>query len=371
MDVLDRRCSDEPVLADGPTDDELDVVACALVVVDVLATRGCDLHEHRVADGQLALREQFAERREPYVDALRVVEAVDTEQHVAGIAQRRSDLGRGIDRLGSASDRVVLRGVDRDGERTDDAPPDPGVGEHVRHLDRIALESEAEQAHCGLEEVGGVPFGLHPDQIRAEETGEHLVAPRQLAEQLRGREGDVVEEADGEVGSSLAQQLRNELQLIVVHPHGGIRRREGSDAFGEAPIDLAVGLPVVSMKGRRRDAVVVERPECAVAEALVEAVDLVLGELDLVERARTDSVGHWLEREPVVVRGIRVGRVAPGPADPDGVDPAQGRLQSAHEAAGRARPRRGAAVVCAGLHGQAIRDDDELMGRIGSAHSRR
>src|SRR5699024_7254265 len=41
-----------------------------------------------------------------------------------------------------------------------------------------------------MQEVPGAVLGLETDEVRAERAGQHLAAPRELAEQLRGGEGD-------------------------------------------------------------------------------------------------------------------------------------------------------------------------------------
>ena len=52
-------------------------------------------------------------------------------------------------------------------------------------------------------------------------------------------------------GPALAQHRRDELQLVVLHPHGRARRRRPRGRLGETPVDLAVGLPPVPVEHRR------------------------------------------------------------------------------------------------------------------------
>ena len=61
---------------------------------------------------------------------------------------------------------------------------------------------------------------MESHQVGAEQAFDDLGAPRHLHEQLDRRERDVQEEADGQVGPQLAQHLRDELQLVVLDPHG-------------------------------------------------------------------------------------------------------------------------------------------------------
>jgi len=83
------------------------------------------------------------------------------------------------------------------------------------------------------------------------------------------------EEADAQVAALLPQHLRDKLQLIVIYPHG----RAGGRLLGrcprEAPVDPDVGIPPWPPELRRGDHIVIERPERAVAEALVVVADLI------------------------------------------------------------------------------------------------
>ena len=85
------------------------------------------------------------------------------------------------------------------------------------------------------------------------------------------REGDVEEEADPHAGTLLAQHRRDQHELVVVHPDRGALGGERGSAVGEAPVHRDVGVPPVTPERRLGDGVVVERPQGAVGEALVEA----------------------------------------------------------------------------------------------------
>ena len=76
-----------------------------------------------------------------------------------------------------------------------------------------------------LDEVRRRRGPLEADQVRAEQPLDDRRPPGQLGEQLVGREGDVQEEADGQVGPLLAEQRRHQLQLVVVHPDDRVLRR--------------------------------------------------------------------------------------------------------------------------------------------------
>ena len=87
-----------------------------------------------------------------------------------------------------------------------------------RYLDhRVAGRVRGQSAHR-TGEVAGVGNALEADHVGAEQALDDLAAPRQLRVDAVWRKRNVIEEPDREVGASLAQHLRNELQLIVLHP---------------------------------------------------------------------------------------------------------------------------------------------------------
>ena len=57
-----------------------------------------------------------------------------------------------------------------------------------------------------------------PDQVRAQHPLEDLLAPREDPQDLRGREGDMQEEADRRAVDALAEHPGHERELIVVDP---------------------------------------------------------------------------------------------------------------------------------------------------------
>ncbi len=110
---------------------------------------------------------------------------------------------------------------------------------------------------------------MEADQVGAEQAVDDLGAPRHLHEQLDRRERDVQEEADGQVGPQHAQHLRDQLQLVVLDPHGRALGGRPRGRLGEAPVDLDVAVPPLPVVDRFDDHVVVERPQRGVGEALV------------------------------------------------------------------------------------------------------
>ena len=126
------------------------------------------------------------------------------------------------------------------------------------------------------DEVGSGLGELEADQVGAEQSFEDLPPPGQLLEELGRRERDVEVEADPEVRPEVAEHLGDQLELVVVHPHGALLGGELGGLLGEAPVDLDVLVPPLAVELRLGDDVVVERPQGRVGEPLVVALDLVL-----------------------------------------------------------------------------------------------
>ena len=73
-------------------------------------------------------------------------------------------------------------------------------------------------------EVGG----LEADEIGSEHALEQLGADGKTSEDLRGREGDVHEEADASIREGRTNHVRDEHQMVVVHPDCATLERAGS-----------------------------------------------------------------------------------------------------------------------------------------------
>ena len=107
-----------------------------------------------------------------------------------------------------------------------------------------------------------------------------VASPGQLHEQFDRRKRYVQEEPDAHVGAKFPQHSRHELQLVVVNPHGPVRRHAVGHGLGEAHVHLDVGLPPVTVKRRGANRVVIERPQRGVGESQVEVLILVFGDVD-------------------------------------------------------------------------------------------
>ena len=196
------------------------------------------------------------------------------------------------------------------------------------------------------DEVLGRHLALEPDEVAGQQSPQHLLAPRQPHVQLLGREGDVEEEPDADVGSQLAQEQGHELEVVVVHPHHGAFGRLGRRRLGEALVDPDVALPPRRLERRAADGVVVERPQRLVGEPVVELADVVFGQGD---RHEPDAV--TLERRRRVAGRAR-------PTDPCAAPMVQHRNGGAHQASWARLP---VVAVLRPLNGEAIGHDDQLV----------
>ncbi|MNI52392.1 hypothetical protein D3C73_1071660 [compost metagenome] len=148
------------------------------------------------------------------------------------------------------------------------------------HVNLLLLDAGTQEAPGRAHEVTGVAGALEAQKVSAQQAVNNLPAPRELREDLRGREGNVVEEADLQVRPGLAEHSRNQLELVVLDPHSGAFGGMANDGVGKLLIDLAVGIPPRTVELRRCDHVVVKRPDGRVGEALVVQLHFVAAELD-------------------------------------------------------------------------------------------
>ena len=264
MHVGDGGASDPAQVAVDAAHEHVDLVTEDAVLLDPLPRRRGHLHEDRVLDVDLAVAHQLAERAQPRVDALGVVEPVDTQEDPPRVAQRLADLRRATGHRLGPGELLEPGGVD--GDREGGRLHRPAVGE----VDRVAVGLVPDPAADEPHEVGGRPGELEADEVRPEQALQDLAPPGQLGEQLGGREGDVEVEADAQVRSQVAQHLRHQLELVVLDPDRRALGRDLGGPVGEALVDGDVGVPPLAVELRLGHHVVVERPQRAVGEALVE-----------------------------------------------------------------------------------------------------
>ena len=355
VQVDDRRPAEPAGVAVDPADEPVDVVAEQPVLLDPLPRRGGDLQEHRVLGIDGAVGHQLAEGADPLRQSLGVVESVDAQEDRLRVTEIGPDLPGPLGRRVGHGQVVHARGVDGDRVRPGDHRPTVGGA------DPVPAGLVGEPLPHQPDEVLGAAGQLEADQVRAEQSLQDLAAPGQLLEQLGGRERDVQEEADPQVGSQLAQHLRHQLQLVVLDPHLTALVGDPGRRLGEALVDGHVAVPPLAVVGRGSDDVVVERPQRAVREALVVELDVLGRQVDRLELQVV--VGERLD--------VVVGRA--GPADPGAAVGAHHRLEGGHQTAGGGAPLHRSVGVLEPVDRQPVGHHDEggLLRRPSSRRAHR
>ena len=207
MDIGDHRLADLAVHAVDAADRLLDPRPHDLVLLDALAAWRGQLQERHLGGVEPTFLDELLECTKTHVDALGVVQSVHAQHEHARGAQLFAQAGGAGEGLALACERVDGSGVDGDGERT-------GAHRAVVCADLGGFGLVGTQPYRGetTELVGeDAEIIRAAGQVEAHEVGaEHaldqLGAPRQLHEQLDGRERDVEEEPDCEVRPQLAEE---------------------------------------------------------------------------------------------------------------------------------------------------------------------
>ncbi|BCB83954.1 hypothetical protein Psuf_012670 [Phytohabitans suffuscus] len=150
------------------------------------------------------------------------------------------------------------------------------------------------------------------------------------------------EEPDQQVGPQLAEHARDELEMIVLHPHDRAGLRDLRGRLGEALVDPLVRLPPAAVVDGLLDRVVVEGPEGGVGEAFVVLAHVVGAE------------GHRVHAHPVDGGQARCRTGATGPAHPGRGGVVEDGVQGADQAAWAASPLTGAIWRHRVVDGQAV-----------------
>ncbi len=269
MQVVHHRVAHLAVFAVDASHLLLDFAAHRDVALDAFTARRRQLHDDVLGRVDAALFEQFAERVEPNVDSLGVVQAIDAEHDALGVAQILAQLlGAIADGLGTRFG-VEVTGIDGDRERADSHGPEADLHDAQLgpHSDGSAGRGSPGEASGKVEEVLRAAGQVETDEVGTEQSFDDLGAPRHLHEQLDRRERDVQEEPDGQVGAQHPQHLRDELELVVLDPDRRALCCGLGGLLGEPAVDLDVGVPPVAVVLRLDDDVVIQRPQCRVGEA--------------------------------------------------------------------------------------------------------
>ena len=250
-----------------------------------------------------------------------------------------ADEGVAVRRLGHLPER---RRVDPDREHADPETPAEGLVAAVRR--------EAPKAAAGhrVAEILRVERRLEADEIIGREAAHHEVVGRQHAREIGRRPGDVEEEPDPVGEAQLAQIGGERDEMVVVDPDHVVRPDELGEPPGEELVDAEIAGGVAPIEAGEVEPVVAHRPERPVGKAVVEILEVALGEI----RNRVFDVAE----------GVRLGlglaslHGCAGPAEPQPAALLQGRVEGDRKAAGIGR---------AGVRGHRhpVRDHDEAPSR--------
>ena len=177
-DVVNCGSADLPEGAIGVANDEFDLIADSLVLVDVLSARGRNLNENGLVGIKPLLVEEFGERVKSDADALGVVEAIDAEQDRSRVAKVIAELLGSGSGLRCPSDRIEAINVDRHSECTNVGFASTTVS--AGHLDDVTVRRPPEESLGNREEVPRPTSGLESDEVCAEDSEHNWAPPRQL-----------------------------------------------------------------------------------------------------------------------------------------------------------------------------------------------
>jgi hypothetical protein len=219
-----------------------------------------------IAEGPIPIEQPF-HRLKRAGNALRVVEAVDPKQKVSSAGVGTNRLGVFVDFWVSTELRKPCR-IDTHGEYTE--PHLPIVNAHPvdLRLDPIDVQQRRQ-------EVPHVGERVEPDEIGTKQPAQHLAAPRQNPKDFRRGKWDVQKEADAGIRQPLAQQPRQQHELIVVNPNGVVGPIFVRHGISKRLVDLPACVPPGRIHRNAIDQIVKQRPQDPIGEAAVVPVDLV------------------------------------------------------------------------------------------------
>jgi hypothetical protein len=270
-------------------------------------------------------------------DSFRVIEAIDADD------ERAAD--KALEHV--LDERQSLRTVGETGE-SHGLDADRKDADAHRPLGKGEIKIVAVQAAFAREvaaEIEGVVSGLEADKIVFAERWHEALVVRQCGQHFRRWARDVKEEADTVLVAALAERLAERHQVIIMHPDEILRPEHIVQLAREVIIDTQIAAQIAARELGKVNAVVQDRPQHAIGEAVVVFLVVLLRE---IERDIGDLVVHNLPRCDLGARGD-----LPAPAEPDAGRVLEGPVHGDFQSAGvRLYIFRG--------NGDPIRDYDEL-----------
>jgi hypothetical protein len=224
-----------------------------------------------IAEGRIPIEQPFHGLK-PAGNTFRVVEAVDPKQNVPSA-------GVGTNRLGAFVDFWILSElrkpccVDTHWEY-----PKPHLA--IVNAHPVDLRLDPIDVQQRRHEMPHVRERVEADEIGTKQPGEHLAAPRQNPKDFRREKRDMQEEADAGIRQPLAQQPRQQHELIVVNPNGFVGPIFVRHGIGKRLVYLPVCVPPGRIHRNAIDQVAKQRPQDPIGEAMVVPVDFVPRERD-------------------------------------------------------------------------------------------
>ena len=255
---------------------------------------------------------------------------------------RRGAGGRPLDRDRVALDRRQLAAV--------------GDGEH------FAIDARLDEALDRVEEIVAVKLRVKAENAAPQQPVEHLFAPRADPECLRVGPGDVPEGDDGGFGERLADQARQQREVIIVHEDDRVVRAGLVDHRArEQAVGRGVLLPVGRAEYRAHVRDVTQRPQPLVGEPVVVARLLLLGQPDAAELVEWLRGGRRDRNAVVRVHHLAVCRAA-AVRDPRARARSHDRFERGDEPTRRPPDGDVAPPVLSHMDVRlAVRDDDHLL----------
>src|SRR4029077_2195087 len=113
--------------------------------------------------------------------------------------------------------------------------------------------------------------GLKGQQIGSEQSLKQFLSPGQNRKNFTGGERDVQKKADGRVRQFITKHLREQYQVIVMHPYQITRLVMIQDRFAENLVCFDVCVPVPCIELQLGREVVEYRPEGLICVALIKS----------------------------------------------------------------------------------------------------
>ena len=231
-----------------------------------------------------------------------------------------------------------------------------------RRLDPVHAARRAEEAQHGVAEVLQVAVRVEGDVVGARASP--AAAPRAAAgreTRSDGGKGMWRKKPTRTSGAASRSMLRQEHQLVVVHPDEVAGPELVEHRLAEEPVGLDVSVPVGGVEAEERREVVEERPERLVREALVEAARHLGREVHGDVALAPDPL-----RENLPAARVRDAGLVAVPTDPQPFGLTQNRPHRRGEAACALLHLPGVAAPPQGVR-QAVRDHDHAV--IALCHS--